>query len=115
MSTTEGDMTESVPIPLSRRTKRVRQLCQAISVLCMLCILAIRPGATLAQSSSDSIWTELGSVDDATIKAGPRKYHRVMASAELLRGLLRGAPGESDKRKSDVIITVPMPDGTFER
>ena len=79
-------------------------------------VLALTPTTSLAKPSShDGIWTMTGQEHDPARQAGPRKYSRHIVNEERLREQLQKAPLESSQRTSDVVITVPMPDGSFER
>jgi len=79
-------------------------------------VLALTPTTSVAKpSSQDGIWTTTGQEHDPARKAGPRKYSTYIVNEERLRELLREAPLESSQHSRDVVITVPMPDGSFER
>jgi len=81
----------------------------------VICTLVLQPGMSLAERSQDGLWTQTGRVENLARKAGPRKYHVLTVEGDRLRDLLRTASHETDLQKKEVIINVPMPDGTFER
>jgi len=75
-----------------------------------------------AQRSGDGIWTE---IDDSASRAQstdersitPDSYRAFRLNKTALRAILSGAPDEAAGfgGKSDAIMTLPMPDGTFAR
>jgi hypothetical protein len=88
---------------------------KAVWILCSIALTSTSVGAQTAAESG--VWTSTGRTQDLAKKVGPRKYAAHSLSVARLREAMRRAPVESlnSPRTSDVVVPVPMPDGSLER
>jgi hypothetical protein len=83
-------------------------------------LLAVPASAQSGASSPDGIWQAVGEdivVASAAAEAdGPSDFRVFAADAEALQATLARAPQEADAGQADpVILSLPMPDGTFQQ
>jgi len=87
----------------------------------LFCLFAMLFSSAFAANSGDNVWQETDSslfrstVLERTII--PKNYRTFSLEKSNLFSILKQAPSEfsSGSRLSDVILTLPMPDGTFQR
>src|SRR5687767_7392751 len=97
----------------------VRSFLQSFFIVICACILV---SSVFANRSADKIWQE---IDEATIKrpeaeriALPSEYKVFRANKTNLNSILEKAPMEfssAARDGGDIIMTLPLPDGTFSR
>lgn len=95
---------------------------RTIRPLFLLSILTLlAAGQVLAKGSGDGLWREISESSAALRPAdraiNPEKYRTFHLDKTMLRTILDSAPAEFTDPfgMSNTIITLPMPDGTFER
>lgn len=87
----------------------------------LLIVSIVLAGSALAKSSGDGVWREISDASSAFRSAErsivPDHYRTFNLNQVLMKTILESAPAEFRDQygMSNTIVTLPMPDGTFER
>ncbi len=87
----------------------------------LLTVSLIAAGSVLAKGSGDGVWKEISDSSSAFRSADrsivPDSYRTFKLNRTMLKTILDSAPEEFKDQygMSNTIVTLPMPDGTFER
>lgn len=94
---------------------------RTIRPLFLLAAISIAAGTAIAKGSGDGVWREIGETSSAMRSAErsivPSKYRTFRLDKAMLDTILRSAPEEmiGSFGISNTVLSLPMPDGTFER
>lgn len=94
---------------------------RSICPLFLIVLISLMSAAAFAKGSGDGLWREVSDASAAFRSADrsiiPDNYRTFKLNQIMLRTVLESAPAEFKDQygMSNTIITLPMPDGTFER